>query len=245
MNPYRFFNRVKLQDANWDSFVSQVAPFVQIGEETEPDMLQYEAFANAEKKEVIWLEGFRGIDGFDKHLVNPAHSEVQQKLLANKPEPRGMYFSFPPSEATLRGLKSMGFEVEVLEPWDATNKLKEEKRSTDWLQLMSIVEVNDMSGCKDFFSRMEAAISQQSGVLYHQSFQLNATQVFAMGEYASISSFQAWLQKFQEGFVEEFQSYVVSQQTMALADNTTAELKALADAWNAPIYEKIAGFVRY
>ena len=51
--------------------------------------------------------------------------------------------------------------------------------------------------------------------------------------------------KFEGEFAEEFQGFVTNLNMKAACSQSTGELQELMAAWGAPVFEKVAGFVRY
>ena len=51
MNLFRYYNRVKIQDENWSRFTSLIPELIEKAKESEPDMVQFEAFINNDKLE--------------------------------------------------------------------------------------------------------------------------------------------------------------------------------------------------
>lgn len=81
MNPFRGYLKVKIQPDHFEKFSSLIPSFTNIVEDTEPKALQFEAFANNKKKEVIWLESYTDNSGFDEHISNPALEALKMKMM--------------------------------------------------------------------------------------------------------------------------------------------------------------------
>lgn len=244
MNPLRAYLNVKIQDGKLDEFITTIPEFVQIVESTEPEAVQFEAFVNREKREIVWLESYLNATGVDKHLGNPALNELKAKMMPMQEGINAMYFMGTPSDQTLEGLQAYGISAGVLEPWKGMNRLTEERKE-DNVQVLSLATVSDMEAFRDYAQRLRKAASNYPGFLFQRSYQLNESQVVNQAEWASEEALLSWSAKYNEIFGHEIAGLLKDLDMVGALNEPSDKLKAIIQQWNTQVFTKVAGFTRY
>lgn len=244
MDQFRAYLNVKIQDGKLDEFISTIPEFVQIVESTEPEAVQFEAFVNREKREIVWLETYLNATGVDKHLGNPALNDLKTKMMPMQEGINAMYFMGTPSDQTLQGLQAYGISAGVLEPWEGMNRLTE-KRNEDNVQVVSLATVSDMEAFRDYAERLRQAAIGYPGFLFQRSYQLNESQVVNQAEWASEEALLSWSAKYNELFGHEIAGLLKDLDMVGAMNEPSDRLKAIIQQWNTQVFTKVAGFTRY
>ena len=244
MDQFRAFLNIKLRDGELDRFTTLIPEFIQIVKATEPEVLQFEAFVNRDKQEIIWLETYQHAAAVDKHLANPALNELKAKMMPMQEGINAMYFMGTPSEQTLQGLQAYGISAGVLAPWEGMNRLTEERKA-DNIQVISLATVSDMDAFKDYSMRLRHEAARHPGFLFQRSYQLNESQVVNQAEWASEEALLSWSAKYNEVFGHEISGLLKDLQMFGAMNAPSDKLKAIVQQWNTQVFTKVAGFTRY
>lgn len=245
MDPFRAYLRIKIKDGSLEHFVDALPEMIQLVEKTEPKALQYEAYVNKEKREVIWLESYTENSAYDLHLTNSVLDPIRMKIMPMQEAIYDCFFMDTPTDLALNGLKSYGIDANVLKPMPGTNKLTQE-RGVDNIQTIAIVDINSKNAFQKYIERLEKAVDKFPGFLFHKAHYLNDSRIVGWGEWANLEALMNWVNdKYPSEFGEEFQSISTGMTMYTACGKITDDLLNLADVWNTPCYEKVAGFARY
>ncbi|MDW3652216.1 MAG: antibiotic biosynthesis monooxygenase [Bacteroidia bacterium] len=245
MDIFRAFLKIKIREGKLAEFSSSAAEMIQIVKATEGNCLQYEAFANQEKGEILWLESYAQNTDIDFHLSNPALDELKLHMMPMQEAILDFAFLAEPSKNTLEGLKAYGIDARALkEVPGGFNRLTEERTSNN-IQTIEIVTAKDAEAFDSFISKVRAVSSLHPGYLFAQSYIISDQQRLLINEFASEESLRSWLDIFTPQFGTEFQTLIENFEMISAAGSASESLKQLAGQWNSEIFERVGGFSRY
>lgn len=243
MEVFRVYTRVKIQTGKFEAFEARIPEVVQIVKNSEPETVQFEGFAHAETREIVWLMSYTGNHGFDLHLANTALDKIRGEIMPMQEEVRHMFFLGAPTETAVAGMASFGMATNTLQPWPGTDNLGGE-RGADNIQIVAILETNNMDAIRTISARFEAAAAGQPGFLFHRSYQLDDNRVVSYGEWADTPALRNWLTGFGEKFGAAYMPHTTHLEMIGCG-NLSSEAKDLLAGWNAAEFKKVAGFTRY
>lgn len=244
VDPFRVCLKVKVKEGNLEEFLSSIPPYVATIKDSEPNTLQFEAFCNREKREVVWLQSYENAEGFDAHLGNAELKDLQSNMMPLQEAVIDLYIMGQPTEATLYSLKKIGIEPTILTPWDGTIRLGEPRDENSNIQSIVAFEITDVEAYRKISEQVEAAAATQAGVAFHRSYQIGSTNnIVAFEEYANEKAVLDWVMVFAANS-DNFASLVKSM-TYNVYGNPTGKCKETLDAWGAIYYNKISGYTRF
>lgn len=243
MNPFRGYLKIKTKEGKNELFQSLIPSFIEIVKDTEPKTLQFEAFANQARREIIWLESYSDNTGLDTHLANPALEDLKFKMMPLQEAVIDMYLMSSPTESTLAGFQQYGIHPIIPTPWPGTIRLNEARNESTNLQTFVVMDLNDLEAYREISEQVEAAAARQPGVLFHRSYQVDENQVIVFEEYNDSDSLMSWAEVFAQN-AGNFGSLVTGM-TYEVCGQPSASCKKMLNGWGAVYFEKIAGFKRF
>ena len=244
MDPFRGYLKVKIREGKEHTFQSLIPSFVEIVKHTEPNALQFEAFAAEGTRELIWLESYSSKTAFDLHMTNPELEELKLKMMPLQEGILSMYFMSSPTQATLQNLNQFGIQAAILDPWPGTLRLAEATRDDELnIQTFVTLDLSDLDAYRNISEQVENAASTQPGVLFHRSYQIDDNRVAVLEEYKDSNSLIEWAKVFGENS-GNFNS-LVEGLTCEVFGTPSEPCKEMLNGWGASYFKKVAGFTRF
>lgn len=244
MNPFRGYLKIKVKEGELKAFQSLVPSFIEKVKETEPNALQFEAFSNEERGEIIWLESYVDNTGFDFHISNPVLDDLKMKMMPLQESIVDMHFMSAPTNAALAGLQQYGISPNVLSPFPGTNRLMEGRVAETNIQIALTMELSDVT----VFSRLNkgnlALAPKQEGLLFHQGFQIDKNRIIVYQEYKDSETLLSWLDV-TDHLSQQLFPYIKGLNTEFCGNPPSPALKEKAAQWDVVYFDKIAGFKRF
>lgn len=154
-----------------------------------------------------------------------------------------MQFLSAPSQMALAGLQSYGINPSIPNPWLGTERLHESKNNEAGIQCFVRMDLTDIEAYHQMSDQLEAHAAIQPGILFHQTYQLNESEIIVMEQYANEEAFLAWVDVFTANS-GDFNSLVKSL-ALEVFGSPTGKCKEALDGWGAVYYPKISGFTRF
>ena len=243
METFRGYLKVKIQEGKAAEFISKLPALTDTVARTEPQTLQYEAFYNESLREIIWMESYRDASGMDTHLANPEVHALQPGIMSLQEAIMDVHFFSQPTSATLAGLKQFGIEANVPNPWPGTLRMDEAKTEEPAIQVLVELDLSDVEAYRAISIEMEEMAKDQTGVLYHRSFQVDAGKVLVLEAYTNQEDFLGWIKK-TTTMGQKLQKILKGIKVEVLG-TVTGETRKELDNWGAIYYKKAAGFSRF
>ena len=197
IDPFRICLKVKIKEGKLEGFLFLIPLFIATIKDSEASTLQFEAFCNREKREVVWLQSYKNAEGFDAHLENAELKDLQSKMMALQEAVIDLHLMGQPTEATLDSLSKFGIEPTILNPWDGTIRLGEPRDENSNIQSVVAFEITDVEAYRKISEQVEAAAATQTGVAFHRSYQIGSTNnMVAFEEYANEKAVLDWVMVF-------------------------------------------------